>query len=89
MDIDTTPATELALVEDVTDSETTEDSGTNNVAIAGAALIGGVLIGTYVVPAVTGWISSWFTPSAEQIAAAEAQIDAVLENTETETDKAV
>lgn len=80
----TTDAVELDELETLTDAET---KGNVNMPIVGAALIGGALIGKFVVPPVAGFVKGLFRksqPDAEVL-----EIAATIETPETPEVEAV
>lgn len=82
--ITTDPAVELDELETLTDTET---KGNVNMPIVGAALIGGALIGKFVVPPVVGFVKGLFgksEPNAEIL-----EIAASVETPETPEVEAV
>jgi hypothetical protein len=84
--MDTNITTDTVELDELATTDDSDNGGSSNLPIVGAALIGGALIGKFVVPPVVGLVRGWFSKSEP---AEVLEIAAAPETTETHEVEAV
>ena len=77
--MDTTPTTDIVVLDEENTLNDSDDSGTSNLPLMGVALVAGAVIGQFVVPPVVGFVKNLFSKTDTTVEVEDAQITEITE----------